>query len=81
MKEETIRDELETALQGEDCGEEVVELAQDDVDGGLGLERVLTRQEGGGDKDADQDEVGADGMRLDLPAQHSEGVGLTEDEE
>ena len=72
MKEETIRDELETALQGEDCGEEVVELAQDDVDGGLGLERVLTRQEGGGHEDADQDEVRHDRVALQQVTKDSE---------
>ena len=64
MEQEPVRDQLETALQGEHRGEEIVKLAQDLVDGWLGLEWIFTGQEGGWHKDTNQDKVGADGVSL-----------------
>ena len=81
VEEKPIRDEFESALKREHGGEEVVKLAEDDVDVRLGSERILASQEGGGHKDTDQDDVRDNWMGLDLPAEHSEGIGLTEDEE
>ena len=51
------------------------------VNVGLGLERILASQEGRGHEDAHKNDVRHDGVGLELPAEHSEGIGLTKDEE
>ena len=55
--ESAIGDDLEGDLQGEDCGEEIIEISQDSVTFGVGIQRVLCSQGGRGYQDTDQKEV------------------------
>lgn len=64
MEQESIGDEFECALDGEDSSEEVVKVTEGDVDVRLGLEGVLTGEEGRGHEDADKDKVRHDGVPL-----------------
>ena len=81
VEKKAIGYQLEGALYGEHRREEIVEFPQNHIDGRGGLERVLAGEEGGGHEDADQDQVGADGVSLHLPAEHADRVRLAEDEE
>ena len=81
VENETVRDELDDDLDGEDGGEEVVEVFKELIGRRLGFHWVLGGQHGRRDHDAGQDDVGENRMIADEVTADAEFVGRTEDEE